>query len=505
MKIKTLLQLFLILLHPGALNAKSLGNELQIFTKKLTTLANLLGNKEIKPIAPLAEGPDFATWKSNCDKLPKYDETNRNPGNETALTFELFAKTLEKYFATMKEQLENTENWLDAKTPDTNLWNKDHYYYFSNSPFVSFVEKTSFDTTDKIAFHGDFHGDIHACNNFVQTWINTGYMNSNFKIIKDDFYIIFLGDYTDRGWYGAEVIYTLLRLKIANPTKVFMARGNHEDLKMNTHPRYGFHKELVRKFADQGNILFNKVVRFYNFLPMAVYIICPSTHGIDIVQCCHGGIEIGYNPKAFLQSNKRFAHIPHFMQIDGYNQIASLVEGGNTIRSEMKNNKSADTYNGFMWSDFITDTSGTILPSGRGEDLFEYGKSVTKKLLHTTWSSDTHSLRAVFRAHQHVASDYDPMKQIILNFNKTRPKFSPLAASWYNAPAKDAGIAFLWSEDPGKKAGSLKDILALTFSVAPGTPYNWPYDAFGLLKLAKGYDNWHMQVYRVKKSEYEKE
>ena len=38
--------------------------------------------------------------------------------------------------------------------------------------------------------------------------------------------------------YGVEVLYTMLRLKVANPDHVFIARGNHEDVSLVA--RYGF-------------------------------------------------------------------------------------------------------------------------------------------------------------------------------------------------------------------------------------------------------------------------
>ena len=92
--------------------------------------------------------------------------------------------------------------------------------------------KITFATQSIAAFHGDLHGNVHALNSYLASLAHKGYLDKHnpFRIIKDNFYLIFLGDYVDRGDFGVETIYTILRLKIENPDHVFMVRGNHEDL-----------------------------------------------------------------------------------------------------------------------------------------------------------------------------------------------------------------------------------------------------------------------------------
>ena len=72
-----------------------------------------------------------------------------------------------------------------------------------------------------------------------------------FRLAKPNNYMVFLGDYTDRGNYGIEVLYTLLRLKLANPEHVFMARGNHEDVQMIS--TYGFLAECQKNTPQSLN------------------------------------------------------------------------------------------------------------------------------------------------------------------------------------------------------------------------------------------------------------
>src|SRR5438067_719039 len=88
----------------------------------------------------------------------------------------------------------------------------------------------------EIFVHADLHGDIHSLLAEL-SWLNDQRYLREFGIVHTNFYMVYLGDYTDRGAYGVEVLYTLLRLKLANPEKVFLLRGNHEEASMHT--RYG--------------------------------------------------------------------------------------------------------------------------------------------------------------------------------------------------------------------------------------------------------------------------
>jgi len=69
---------------------------------------------------------------------------------------------------------------------------------------------------------GDLHGDLESLRHILVT---SNFLNFG---VGDDTYLIFLGDYGDRGLYSLEVYYTILKLKEIFPTRVVLMMGNHE-------------------------------------------------------------------------------------------------------------------------------------------------------------------------------------------------------------------------------------------------------------------------------------
>jgi hypothetical protein len=161
----------------------------------------------------------FFDWKKACDKLPRFDAQNSNP-YATALNEQIFQDELGLFLKTMHNHFQ-TVDWVDT----------DPLVIPESDEFVAYAEKRIVPSDAVIGIQGDLHGDIHALNDFIAHFAQLGYMDPEnpFKIIKDDFFLLFLGDYVDRGWYGAEVLYTIMRLKNENPDNVLLVRGNHEE------------------------------------------------------------------------------------------------------------------------------------------------------------------------------------------------------------------------------------------------------------------------------------
>jgi len=73
-------------------------------------------------------------------------------------------------------------------------------------------------------FIGDLHGDVDSLNAILKE------TNFEEKLRKNRGYLVFLGDYLDRGDQELEVLERLVQLKEKYGERVILLRGNHEDL-----------------------------------------------------------------------------------------------------------------------------------------------------------------------------------------------------------------------------------------------------------------------------------
>lgn len=158
-----------------------------------------------------------------------------------------------------------------------------------------YVQKLRVPVDATVAFMGDIHGSIHALLRNLHRFVALGWMNEDLTF-NDNFYLVTLGDYVDRGRWASEVITLLMTIKIKNWDKCHLVAGNHETGFIAW--ENGFAHELRAKFGTrEGNKLFNRVHNiFFKRLPVALFVQCEG----DAIQCCHGGIEPTYSPRKLI-------------------------------------------------------------------------------------------------------------------------------------------------------------------------------------------------------------
>ncbi|MBI2353156.1 serine/threonine protein phosphatase [Candidatus Dependentiae bacterium] len=328
---------------------------------------------------------------------------------------------------------------------------------FKKNSFISFAQKLLVMAGTEVYIHGDLHGDIFSLLEELKALKADGIIDDNFEIIKPNVYLLFLGDYVDRGDYGLEVIYTLLRLSLANSDNIILMRGNHENISISSH--FGFKDEVKNKFFDLNGDKYLSISKMNDFLPVVFYLGCFDDKGfVSYIQFCHGGIEEEFHPQNFLDDRDvQYQLFDKQSKSDGHQKKSRC---------------------GFMWNDFtvLADKNNPKekhFEKGRG---CSYDESSTIKVL-VEQSSTKSFIRGIIRGHQHGDDD---MMKALLNSN---------------------GVYSLWRPYETSLVRSMDSGLVWTFNVSPdnlnGKKFNFDFDTYALLKVATHYSDWKMTVYNT--------
>lgn len=362
-------------------------------------------------------------------------------------------------------------------------------------PRKHYVQKLVVPVGTKILLHGDLHGDVHSLVTSLEPYMKE---NDGFKL-RDDIYVVFLGDYVDKGIYGLECIYILLRLKIDNPDRVFLVRGNHEDSAICS--IYGFQDELIKKGFTKDQI--EVIYRLYDIMPVALYL--GSNH--NFVQLCHGGFELGYLPTALLNESIDYEWLTELNRFSVYSQLSPsgkkqldpiiqaypnsckdhmIPEPNSTMQAWIGDQKFLIQL-GFLWADFIvSETEPMSYKPHRG---YVYNKKITRELLRLI-NSGPNKLCGIFRGHQHKPEPNDPLMRLLLNLDARDDE--------------NKGVAKLWSKKE-KTGNSVWRNMVVTFNLSPNTLFGpqdgtWPgfdFDTLGELTTSEHFSKWTLRIHRT--------
>lgn len=367
--------------------------------------------------------------------------------------------------------LANSANWSQSNNGKTKP-DDDFFKISVQCSFAPFAQKLIAKPDDTFYLHGDLHGDIYSLLEELKDLQTKKIIDDHFRIIPDNAWLVFLGDYVDRGQYGCEVIYTMMRLALVNPDRVIAVRGNHEDININS--GYGFKDEIHHKFGDADGRKHQFINRMNDFLPVVLYVGCKDvgfgilSAVINYIQCCHGGIEEAYKPQLFLDN-----------EITKYQLLGKLSDDHGVDGPFL-----GSVPIGFMWTDFDVDgythydTSGKVFSPGRG---WMYGEKKTESVLEKDQSSSKSKICGIMRAHQHTHSAADTMMKGLVESN---------------------GVYKLWRPHEKIPLRTLNDGLVWTFNVGADTKYGegcgFDFDTYAKITTAQKYSQWTMEVFNTK-------
>lgn len=245
-------------------------------------------------------------------------------------------------------------HWIDKNAPSESLIKCLSGIQFRH-PYAQKVECVP---ESHLVVFGDIHGSLHLFLRAIWREVVKGFLNEQLIITDPNGYIILLGDLIDRGHYSIEVLYLAMLLKIHNPDRVFILRGNHEDAHMDVGKvMYTLGRELVDKFGCRGENqeLLCELACLYDVLPHVLYVEC-NKHCMIF---SHAGFDVSYNCKHLL-----IDPVNHYECLNDKKENCPYLSDSTRNRAVHSFNLGAGTYEtkfpqfccfGFNWCDFGTD------------------------------------------------------------------------------------------------------------------------------------------------------
>lgn len=221
---------------------------------------------------------------------------------------------------------------------------------------------------------GDLHGDLESLVHILQE-------SNIFQRMErsESTYLIFLGDYGDRGSLSPEVICTVLKLKLHFPAQVVLMRGNHEGPKDLLAYPHDLPVQLQNKFGRKWTEAYDKIFEMFQHLYTSVLVEdrCLMVHG-------------GPSEQALTIDDLAYAH---------------------------KNHPRTEGLQDILWSDPSDSIEGTC-PSPRGAGKL-FGKDVTLKVL------NAFKVHALIRSHESCSEGFkiDHDGKVLTLFSRKGPPY----------------------------------------------------------------------------------
>jgi len=233
---------------------------------------------------------------------------------------------------------------------------------------------------------GDIHGDLETLKNILKKVSET---------IQTD-YIVFLGDYVDRGSKQIAARLTVLLREELDPERIIILRGNHEPPPELTPFPHDFPLQLLRRYGQRGKKLYQDFLSLFEELP---YVLIIKDEAIML----HGGPPTDLN---------KAENIEHYFALDRETPPPPLLEE-------------------VLWNDPSEDVEYRA-PSPRGAGWL-FGKKVTESALKIA------NAKVIIRGHEPADKGYklNHNGKVLTLFSRKGPPYNNQNAAFLSVNLED--------------------------------------------------------------------
>ena len=173
-------------------------------------------------------------------------------------------------------------DWINIKDKLSEISKEEIISLINEAQNIFEKDKSLIQVRSPCKIFGNLFGQYSDLMRFFSSFGNPSETNQ-----MGDIYImnyIFLGNCIDLGFESLEVIFLLIALKVKYPNNIYLIRGNHEDINVNSFN--GLSDECKEKLNDNiksPDSIFMKLNNLFNYFPLGITI---DQH----ILCVHSGI-----------------------------------------------------------------------------------------------------------------------------------------------------------------------------------------------------------------------
>ena len=195
----------------------------------------------------------------------------------------------------IKRKLDNLLSflWLKKSPP----WSMDYFLHLLKEQtkekerqgrVSEYVVRITPSENDRFIIWGDLSGAYHSLTRDLQKLISLHILDENLKLISPNDHLVFMGDVAARSPFIAETLTLIIKLHERNPEKCFLLAGNNE--RRGSWQTYGLGEELQiegKHLPLTSFSFYNLVDRYFQTLPLGIYLSTPPHNTNDFVRLSH--------------------------------------------------------------------------------------------------------------------------------------------------------------------------------------------------------------------------
>lgn len=179
----------------------------------------------------------------------------------------------------------------------------------------------------RVIIFGDLFGAFHSLIRDLKHLKDQKIIDNNLRIVRDDVYIVFVGNIVGRSPYSLPTSFLVLRLLERNPERVVYLRGEQET--DNYWKDFSLADELVMAVPEsEYKPLLKDVSQFFETLPIALYITTPGSPG-RVIRISSFGRE------NYSLDEEKFGDFTFDRQPSGLTYLAQPAEARSTYPPEV--------------------------------------------------------------------------------------------------------------------------------------------------------------------------